>query len=29
MQYCSIEEAWKDPLMKENKRKKTKKIIFF
>ena len=28
MQYCSIEEAWKDPLMKENKKKKKQKKLY-
>ncbi len=28
MQYCSIEEAWKDPIMKENKKKKKQKKLY-
>ncbi len=28
MQYCSIEEAWKDPLMKETKKKKKQKKLY-
>ena len=28
MQYCSIEEAWKDPLIKETKKKKKQKKLY-